>query len=311
MKLYAALALFAAGLILLVKGGDWFVAAAADIARALGIPAFIVGATVVSLATTMPELLVSLTAAAAGKTDMAVGNAVGSVTANTGLIMALAMVLSPAAMPRRAYAAPCLLLTAAAGVLHLGTRDGYLKLWACLALGVIFAAFLRQNAAAARWSRQEASGTGERDITGRDLGLFLLGAAGVAVGSRLLVTGGSAIAEGLGVSERTVAVTMVAVGTSLPELVTALTAIRKGEGALSAGNIIGANIIDLSLILPASSAVSGRLLPVGAASIRLDMPVCLFVTLLAVLPGLARQRTERLQGAALLLVYGWYIFTTV
>ena len=311
MELWLALILFAVGLVLLVKGGDWFVDAAASLAQAMGIPSFIIGATIVSLATTMPELIVSVMAAVAGKTDMAVGNAVGSVTANTALIMALSMLFLPVAMPRRAYAVPCMLLAAAAGVLQLGTQYGYLAFWADIALAIIFAAFLHHSITAARAQRQETSDDPAQERLGKPLGVFLVGTGGVVIGSRLLVVGGSAIAEALGVPERVIAVTMVAIGTSLPELVTAITAIRKKEAALSVGNIIGANIIDLSLILPLCSAASGRLLPVAAASIRLDMPVCLFVTLLAILPALLRQRAGKLQGGLLLGVYLWYLLSTV
>ena len=312
MELWLALILFAVGLALLVKGGDWFVDAAGQLARAMGMPPFIVGATIVSLATTMPELIVSVMAAMAGKTDMAVGNAVGSVTANTAMIMALSMLFLPVAMPRRDYAVPCLLLVGAAGALHLGTRNGYLTFWGDIVLIIIFAAFIHQNIAVARTHRQElADDDAEPIYIVKNVGMFLLGAVGIVGGSRLLVTGGSAVAEALGVPERVIAVTMVAIGTSLPELVTAITAIRKKEAALSVGNIIGANIIDLSLILPLCSATSGRLLPVAASSMRLDMPMCLFVTALAIAPALLRQKAGKLQGAALLFVYGWYVLTII
>lgn len=311
MALWLALVLFVMGIILVMKGGDWFVDAAGWIARAAGVPSFIIGATIVSLATTLPEMIVSVIAAAKGKADMAVGNAVGSVTANTALIMAVAMLFITVTVSRKRYVGQCLLLIAAAATLWLGSLYGRLEVWACVVLAVIFAAFMAQNLRAARSRRDGEREAVEKGQTGKNILLFVLGAAGIVLGSECLVNGGSAIAAALGVPERVIAVTMVAVGTSLPELVTAITSIRKKEAGLSVGNIIGANIIDLTLILPICGLVSGQALPVAAASIRYDLPACLLVTLAALAPLLIREKSSRLQGAALLGLYIAYLVVTV
>lgn len=313
MGMPLALGLFALGVLLVVKGGDVFVDAAAWIARASGIPAFIVGATIVSVATTLPEMLVSMLAAAMGKTEMAVGNAVGSVTANTGLILAVGMLFLCMACPRAQYARQCLLLAGAAGVLWLGCRGGSLHPAAAVGLLLIFALFVGENVRQARGDR--AGGGASRPerltITRRDAGInfvkFVLGAGCIVAGSQLLVNAGGEIALLFGVPERTIAVTLVAVGTSLPELVTMLSAVVKRESGISAGNIIGANVIDLSLILPLCGVAGGRALPVSAQSLALDIPVCAGMVLLAILPMLVRQRTSRVQGAVLLGTYAAYL----
>lgn len=310
MALWLALVLFALGVFFVVKGGDWFVDAAGWIARAAGVPTFIIGASIVSMATTLPEMIVSVIAAMDGKTDMAVGNAVGSVTANTGLILAVAMCFMEVTMARRRFMGQCLILVLSAAILWMGVDTGALEPWAGVFLAILFVAFLAGNLAGAKREGAEKAPVSRSD-TGRNIRLFILGAAGIVLGSECLVNGGSAIAGALGVPERVIAVTMVAIGTSLPELVTALTAIKKKEAGLSVGNIIGANIIDLTLILPVCSLISGQALPVAAASVRYDLPACLVITLAAVIPLLFRQKGSRLQGLLLLGLYGAYLVVTV
>ena len=141
----------------------------------------------------------------------------------------------------------------------------------------------------------------------KNLIFFVVGAAAIVIGSQLMVDNGGELALRLGVPERVVAVTLIAVGTSLPELVTTITAIVKKESALSVGNIIGANIIDLSLILPICSLVSGEALPVSAQSIAVDLPACLLVTLLAIVPLILREKAAKWQGALLLAAYVVYL----
>lgn len=303
-----------AGIILVVKGGDAFVDAASWMAKAAGIPPFIVGATIVSVATTLPEMIVSCLAAGEGKIEMAIGNAVGSVTANTALIMAIAFLFMSVTVVRRQYIVQCSILIACASVLVLGTRTGVLAGWASVVLVALFAGFVVLNLfCAARQQTEDASESVAKDkgTLAKNLASFVLGAVAIVGGSQLLVQGGSDLALLLGVPERIVAVTLVAVGTSLPELVTTLTAIRKKESALSVGNIIGANIIDLSLILPLCALVSGSSLPVSAVSRTVDLPVCLAATLLAVLPLLLKERSGKAQGAMMLAGYVGYLAITL
>lgn len=309
------------GLLAVIKGGDWFVDAASGIARAFGVPSFLIGATVVSIATTLPELIVSCTGAAnhteAG-VDMAIGNAVGSVTANTGLIMGVAFLFLPMVIRRKDYIVQCLMLVLAAVLLLVGSLRGSLSVIASAALLLLFAAFMGMNVRdalkqskltpdddAAR-EKQEA-----RSHMVKFIILFIVGAALIVVGSRLLVDNGTKLAAAMGIPDRVIAVTLVAVGTSLPELITTLTAIRKKEAGLSVGNIIGANIIDLSLILPVCSFIAGRPIPVPVNSLMMDIPVCLGIILLALVPMLIRQKTGKVQGFAILLPYLAYVAYTV
>ena len=312
MNLWLELLLFAVGLVLIIKGGDFFVDAASWLAEVSGIPKFIVGATIVSLATTLPELLVSLMAAVDGKVDMAVGNAVGSVTANTGLIMGLSLVFMAAAVRRKDYLVKSLLLIGSAAVVLGASLGGSLAMWGSFVLLAIFLVFIYENLRSAKAERDNAERlqpTKKEKIVNPIK--FVLGAAGIVIGSRILVNSGSALAAMFGVPESIIAVTMVAIGTSLPELVTTITAIAKKQSSLSVGNIIGANIIDLTLILPLCAVVSGETLPISAQSLSLDMPACLIVIVFALLPMLVRQKFSRWQGFLLLGLYLVYMLVTV
>lgn len=311
--------IFLAGIILIVKGGDWFVDAASWIAEVSGIPKLIVGATIVSLATTLPELLVSAMAASQGKVDMAVGNAVGSVTANLGLIMAVSVICMPVVIRRGDYLVKAALMLTAAGVLAWSGRRGEIGLTASLPLIAIFTAFTYENLRAARRSMR-FGGPGDLGplctAVPRKKAIFFqctrfsIGAVAVVIGADLLVDSGGAMARLAGISERIIGVTIVAVGTSLPELVTTITAIAKKQSALSVGNILGANILDLTLILPLSGLISRQSLPVSAASSAVDLPACLLVGAIAVVPAMVTARFQRWQGIALLAVYAGYLFLT-
>ena len=312
MSIWVELLLFVIGLVLIVKGGDLFVDAASWIAEVSGIPKFIVGATIVSLATTLPEMIVSVMAAVEGKVDMAVGNAVGSVTANTALIFAIAVLFMTVELTRRQYLTKSVILIASSAVVLLASLTGQFQFWGTIVLFLLFFAFIFENVKQAKLEMHDAE---KPEFSGKELTknlvMFVLGAAGIVVGSRLLVDSGSAIAAYLGVPESIIAVTLVAVGTSLPELVTTITSIIKKQSSLSAGNIIGANIIDLCLILPLCDLVSAEKLPISHQSIVLDMPVCLLVVVTCVLPMLLRQKSSKVQGAVLLVLYLGYLIVLI
>lgn len=312
MSIWVELLLFVIGLVLIVKGGDLFVDAASWIAEVSGIPKFIVGATIVSLATTLPEMIVSVMAAVEGKVDMAVGNAVGSVTANTALIFAIAVLFMTVELTRRQYLTKSVILIASSAVVLLASLTGQFQFWGTIVLFLLFFAFIFENVKQAKLEMHDAE---KPEFSGKELAkniaMFVFGAAGIVVGSRLMVDSGSAIAAYLGVPESIIAVTLVAVGTSLPELVTTITSIIKKQSSLSAGNIIGANIIDLCLILPLCDLVSAEKLPISHQSIVLDMPVCLLVVVTCVLPMLLRQKSSKVQGAVLLVLYIGYLIVLI
>lgn len=313
MDIVIAWLLFALGILLVVKGGDFFVDGAGNLARTLHIPPFIIGATIVSLATTLPELIVSLIAAAKGKTDMAVGNAVGSVTVNTAMIMALAMIAMTVLCPRKKYLKQILLLVTAASVLMVSCLTGRLHWVGCLLLALIFLLFMGQNLIDGKKeteTAEEKQPLNKKELA-KNILLFVVGAAAIVGGSQLMVNYGEKLAVWMGVPERIIAVTLIAIGTSLPELVTTITAIIKKESSLSVGNIIGANIIDLTLILPLCAVVSGQALPVAEQSLWVDLPACLLVTLIAMIPLIFRQKAAKWQGGILLAAYAGYLALTL
>ena len=305
---FTVLLLFAAGLVFIIKGGDWFVDAATWIAEAFGIPKFIVGATVVSFATTLPEMLVSVFAALEGNADIAVGNAVGSVTANTGLIMCLSLVCMPCLMTRKQFGFKASLLLATIAVLFAFTRNGQLSVAQSAVILLFFAAFLTENLMAGEREHGTENAENRPQMTGKALARnllgFVLGAATIVLGAQLLIDNGSALAKMIGVPDSIIAATMIAIGTSLPELVTTLTAIRKKESSLSVGNIIGANIMDLTLIMPLCSLIQGRAMLVERQGMLLDIPACLIVTAAALVPALISGRFKRWTG---FLIGGLYI----
>ena len=313
--------LFLLGLVLLIKGGDWFVDSSVDLAHRLHVPELIIGATVVSIGTTLPEVLVSATGALEGHGGIAYGNAIGSVICNTALISALTFAIRPCKVDAATFRVPVIFFFAAA-VLYVGTAyiTGYFSVWIGLILLAIFAVYIfytirsekKKNLAGAEKEEKEEKEESGKDVPlWRTIAMLAAGAACIAVGARLLVNNGTIIAEAIGVPESVIALTFVALGTSLPELVTAITALAKGHSALSLGNIAGANLFNLVLV----SGLSMTLRPFSIhelgsntingipVSLIVDIPVMLFVMAFMTLPALKRGKLTRPQGLILLCVY--------
>ncbi|MBQ3329914.1 MAG: calcium/sodium antiporter [Ruminococcus sp.] len=302
--------LFSLGLLLIIRGGDRFVDAAAWMAAASGVPPFVIGATVVSVATTLPEILVSVMAALRGQADMAAGNAIGSVTANTALILALSIIFLPRPIDRSRFLPKALILIAAILLLWLSGLSGWLTPIGSMGLFILFVVFVYENI---RSARAEPTGTADEISTDRktvvkNILWFLIGAGEIVLGSRLLVDNGTLIARDvLHIDERIVSLTMVAVGTSLPELVTAVSAIVKRQPAITAGNILGANTIDILLILPLCALTQGGVLPLSRGTLWLDLPFCLLAAIITLVPALVKKRFLRVQGVAALSLYLIYL----
>ena len=303
--------LFGIGLLCIIKGGDWFVDAASWIAEVSGIPHFIVGATVVSLATTLPEILVSVMAAASGSDEMATGNAIGSVTANTGMILGISIVAMPVVIDRRKYLPKSIIFIGSIVLLWALSLSGEISMVSAFIMIAVFFLFIFENVSEAKKEMGAAdvkkAATDKKTVI-KNIALFIIGAAGIVIGSRLLVDNGTVIATDiLGIPERVVSLTMVAIGTSLPELVTTITAIAKKQSALSVGNIVGANIIDMVLILPLCSFVMGGSLPVAWSTLWVDLPVSFAVAVICLVPALIKGKLMRWQGIAALTVYAGYV----
>ena len=312
MSEFLVVLLFIVGIVLIVKGGDYFVDAASWIAEVSKIPKLIIGATIVSIATTLPELLVSIMAAVQGKTDMAVGNAVGSVTANVGLILAIALIFMAGPIKRKDYLLKSILMLLASLIIACCGFVGEVNIILSIVLILIFVTFMVDNVISAKKSVSLEDDTPvkkDKKTVIINVLKFVFGAGAIVWGADLLVDNGSEIARWVGVSERIIGVTIVAVGTSLPELVTTITAIAKKQSALSAGNIIGANVIDLTLIMPLCALVSGMALPIASTAV-IDLVSCLVVGTLALVPALIMKKFSKWQGYALLGVYIAYVIIT-
>ena len=295
---------FFIGLLLICKGGDWFVDAASFIARAFGIPKYIVGATIVSFATTMPEILVSVAAALKGSSVMAIGNAVGSVSANTGIILGISLFCLPVAMRRKEYLTKNILYIGCLILLFLAFQDRVFDAGDCIFLlmgGILFLVMNVKNAMTGR-QEQERIPAGKKEF-GRHIFFFLFGAACVVIGSELLIDSACALARQFDISEELISVTILAMGTSLPEFVTTITAVIKKESSLSVGNIVGANVIDTAFILPICTLITGESLAVAPQMAQIDLPICILLSMIALLPMLIRGRIRRIDGASVLVIY--------
>ena len=310
--------LFCVGLIFLIKGGDWFVDGATAIARRFHLPELLIGATVVSIGTTLPEVMVSMTSALSGHGEIAYGNAIGSVICNTSLIAALTIAIRPGRVHPKTLRQPVMYFFIAA-VLYaiLAYATGYFSRPAGVALLMICAAYVLSTVRQMKKNPDEAAeDEPDEDMPlGKAILLLAVGAALIAVGARLLVDNGTLIAQALGVPESVIALTFVALGTSLPELVTAITALAKGHSALSLGNIIGANVFNLVLVSGVSVTLAPFSIPQGNviaghnASLVLDIPVMFLVMLLLTVPALVRGKLYRWQGIALLAIYAAFCVT--
>lgn len=379
--------LFVVGLVMLIKGGDWFVDSASGIARRFHLPELLIGATVVSIGTTLPEVMVSAQGAMAGSGGMAYGNAIGSIICNTALIAAVTITLKPAKVERKSMVLPvCFFFIAAIFYVLIAYLTGEFSLWVGIVLLALFVAYMTFTVLSMKKPQGElvedvtvmedpedfdsdADGHPDDDratwkmyitelvcvllggafmiykggiirIIGivmlavfaaysvfaikrvikrqdaqymlRDIFFIVVGAAVIAGGANLLVDSGTAIAEELGVPQTVIALTFVALGTSLPELVTAITSLIKGHGALSLGNIIGANLFNLVLVSGVSTVISPFPVPSESQlagmplSLVMDIPVMLGVMLLLTVPTLIRGKLSRWQGIALLLIYAGF-----
>ena len=308
--------LFMLGLVCLIKGGDWFVDGATGIARRFHLPELLIGATIVSIGTTLPEVMVSATSAISGHGEIAYGNAIGSVICNTALIAALTVAIRPGKVNRAALVTPVAFFFGAAlfyaGIAYTSgafTRPAGLIMLATFIVYTLVTIRQMKN----QPEEEDEDGEEEKERSFPvNLALLIGGAVLIAVGANLLVDNGTLIAKALGVPESVIALTFVALGTSLPELVTAITALSKGHGALSLGNVIGANLFNIVLVcgtsvtlapfsIPQSSTIAGM-----NASLVMEIPVMFAVMLILTVPALLKGKLSRWQGVLLLAMYALF-----
>ena len=290
------------GFVLLVWGADKFVAGASALARRLGVSPLLVGLTIVAFGTSAPELAVSLTAALQGANEIAVGNVVGSNIFNLLMVAGLSAMVCPLVMDRTllrrdwpiSLAAAVLLLVFIAPDLTISRIEGVILL-------VVFALVLSTQIRAALKNRDTLESE-EDEITMPPLMIgvnIVLGLACIIIGGQLAVNGATGIARMFGLSETLIGLTIVAIGTSLPELVTSLVAAKKGQNEIAMGNVIGSNIFNILLILGVSSVITP--IPVLSTSI-IDCLVLIGITVVFYLPA-RKGRLGRVPGAVMVLTY--------
>ena len=309
--------LFAVGLVLLIKGGDWFVDSATGIAKRFNLPDIVVGATVVSIGTTLPEVMVSTTGALQGSGAMAYGNAIGSIICNTALIAAISIVCNPGPVNTKSMKTPAIFFFGASAMYCLAAYGlGEFPRWLGFVMLTVFICYMiltvrngMKNPDAAHDEETETESK-QRTLL-MEIVMLVVGAGVIAVGADLLVDHGQVIAIGLGVPETVVALLFVALGTSLPELVTTITSLRSGHASLGVGNVIGANVFNLVLVsgvavslAPFPVPMENELMNTGLnMSLVLDIPVMLGVMSLMIFPTLAAKKLARWQGILLMGIY--------
>lgn len=242
-KLLVPILLFALGFVMLIKGGDWFVDGSVGIAHRFNLPELLIGATVVSVGTTLPEVMVSCQAALQGNSGISYGNAIGSIICNVSLIAAITITVKPGPVNTRSLRIPAGFFTVSAVIyLAIALSTGRFERWQGFLLLAVFLTYMIVSTLHMKNHPEEADPAENDKETAndspliKDILLLVIGAAVIAVGANLLVNNGTLIAQWLGVPDSVIGLTMIALGTSLPELITAITSLMKGHGALSLGN---------------------------------------------------------------------------
>lgn len=333
MEIILPIILFILGAVIIIKGGDLFVDAAIWMAKVTGIPDIIIGATVVSLATTLPEFFVSTIATVSGSPEIAIGNAIGSIICNTGLILAISMMIMPVKVEKKSFMSKAFLMIASTVLLLLFSTNGNINRLEGAVLAGILVYYIIQNKKEAQMSLEindEVASTmveesvkaklNKKEVS-KNIIMFIVGTLFIIVGANLLVNNAQIIAKYFEVPEAIISLTVVALGTSLPELVTALTSISKKQGGVGVGNIIGANILNIVMIVSTCGIISkdglsltsrnieffGRKFINFHQTILLDIPVALVLMLLVILPITTYGKYTKKNGAMLLSVYVFYI----
>ncbi|WP_018592093.1 calcium/sodium antiporter [Terrisporobacter glycolicus] len=310
--------LFLIGFLLITKGADIFIECTVKIGKKTGISELILGATIVSFATTLPELTVSVFASIDNHTTMSLGNAVGSIICNTGLILGLVAFISPFKVDRKMFfSKSVILLISVIALMILGT-NGTITQGDGLLLIVLLSVYMYSNIKSVS-SKNKVGGLSNMRADSCNnskpnkheslkIGaLFVLGLIMMVVGSKLLVDNGVKLASYIGIPQGVISLTVIALGTSLPELVSSLTAIRKNHHGISVGNILGANILNITSVIGISSLIND--LPILAQNIRVDFVFMTILLLTLIIPTIKSSKIYRLQGLVLLGTYIIYIAT--
>jgi cation:H+ antiporter len=305
------------GLAIITKGADKFVDSAVTFAQKTGVPKVIIGATIVSLGTTLPEFSVAAFGGLFDRAPTAMGGAIGSTICNVGLVLGTCILIRPILLKRSLYWRPAAIMVLAGITVWLLSLDGYLYRWDSLILTAGLAAYLYFNVRAAGGARKIPNNASDFEpISGtttsstqslrKAVVWLVVGAIGVAFGATFIVETAVNVARWLSVPELVIGLTVVAFGTSLPEFVTGLTATFKGHGDITLSTMIGADILDILWVL-GPGALSFAQLPVERQTLTLDYPMMLTIMVLLTVFIIASRQLARWQGGVLLGAYGTYL----
>ncbi|SNS34732.1 cation:H+ antiporter [Anaerovirgula multivorans] len=325
MGSFGTLLFFVLGIIIIIKGGDWFVESAVWIAKVTGVPNVLIGATLVSVATTLPELLVSSIATYQHYYDVAIGNVVGSMVCNIGLILGLTALISPIKIHTTKFSIKGFFMLLCGVMMFFLAKDTIITPQEGNVFLLMFIAYIILNILEFKGSGRNTTGQNHAvDLNKQKIKInvtkFILGALFIVIGARLLVNNGVAIAKLIGVPEQVISLTLIALGTSLPELITAFSSIVKGHSEISVGNILGANILDIVMVLGISSklgeqgiVINYQNIMLGATihnvpqALYLDIPIALLMMLILVIGGTLKGSISRSIGASVLGIYLAYL----
>lgn len=306
MELFILALILAAGTALLVKGADWFVSGASDLAAKLGIPPLIIGLTVVAMGTSMPEAAVSISAVIKGNADITIGNVVGSNILNILIILGLSAVISSLLVEKSTIKYELPFLVVISILLLVQGFDGHISFIDGLIQLILFGIYLFYLFISAK---KKGDGHKEEPLKCQNRKLWqivllcILGLAMTVAGSSMAVDAACGIAEKLGMSERFIGLTIVALGTSLPELVTSVTASRMGKYDIAIGNIVGSNIFNVLFVVGISALIN----PVAfAEGFRFDSVISAVAALLLILFCFKSRKLKRWHGIAMLIGYALY-----
>lgn len=325
MEIIVVFLLFILSLLIIVKGGDWFVDSAILVAKITGIPNILIGATIVSVATTLPELLVSTIATYNEYYDMAVGNVVGSVICNIGLILGIVAILSPIKIDIKSFLIKGSFMVASGIILIFLLRDTIITGREGSLLLFLFIIYILLNVLELKFKPEDNSLDYNSKINNKKeifniIIKFVAGAILIILGAKLMVDNGVKIAKFLRVPDQFISLTLISVGTSLPELITAISSLLKGQHDIAVGNILGANILDMLIVLGICSKIGEKGVVISYQNIMfgakiynipqtlyLDLPVALLIMLILVVGGVATKKVGRFLGISLLAVYITYL----
>ena len=312
MSNYLIYILFIMGLIMILKGGNWFVDSAIWLGEITGASMGLIGATLISLATTLPEFFVSTLASHDGLSDMAIGNSIGSIICNIAVIVSVCVIFKPIKIEDSKFDDKAFMMIAFMTLFYFFASDGLVSKLEGLILISLTIPFILLNFYNPNKNKKKRKKIAFKDIK-EDLLInilkFLIGGFLIIYGADILINTGVWIANIFRIPKKVISLTLLAFGTSLPELTASLVATFKNKPDISVGNILGANILNITLVLGVSALVHPTGLVVLTSSLKTDIPVALLLMTIFIGPGIVKKKIGKLTGGALFSIYLFYIIS--